>query len=150
MQIRNHQPVSALGREPARRARTGSWYASAGVYYRTPNHLNPVLREIALDIVTRNYGFAYSRERGIIRVMPKARLQTEEPITEVIPLNYIIQGAEGEDHRTCPRVSGRALRRGRGGVVTAGISLHLKVTDRRTEGRYSCLIVDRVVSVMVV
>ncbi|GAG28303.1 unnamed protein product, partial [marine sediment metagenome] len=52
--------------------------------------------EIALDIVTRNYGFAYSRERGIIRVMPKGRLQTEEPITEVISLNYIIQGAEGE------------------------------------------------------
>ncbi|MFQ5952372.1 MAG: hypothetical protein ACE5JK_03100 [Candidatus Omnitrophota bacterium] len=45
--------------------------------------------EVALDIVTRNYGFAYSREETIIRVMPKARLQQEEPVTEVLPLNYV-------------------------------------------------------------
>jgi type IV pilus secretin PilQ/predicted competence protein len=53
--------------------------------------------EVALDIVTRNYGFAYSREKDIIRVMPKGRLQTEEPITEVIPLNYVIQDTEGTE-----------------------------------------------------
>jgi type IV pilus assembly protein PilQ len=52
--------------------------------------------ERALDIVTRNYGFAYSRDGNIIRVIPKGKLQTEEPITEVIPLNYIIQDT-GED-----------------------------------------------------
>ena len=52
--------------------------------------------EVALDIVTRNYDFAYSRddEKGIIRVMPKSSLQKEEPITAVIPLNYIIQSTD--------------------------------------------------------
>ncbi|MFH1394944.1 MAG: hypothetical protein ABIH09_02170 [Candidatus Omnitrophota bacterium] len=53
--------------------------------------------EVALDIVTRNYSYAYSRddEKGIIRVMPKSSLQAEEPITEVIALNYIIESTEG-------------------------------------------------------
>ena len=50
--------------------------------------------EVALDIVTRNYGFAYSREGNIIRVIPKGQLSTEEPITEVIPLNHIIREVE--------------------------------------------------------
>ncbi|MBL7072277.1 MAG: hypothetical protein ISS33_00700 [Candidatus Omnitrophica bacterium] len=52
--------------------------------------------EVALDIVTRNYNYAYSRddEKGIIRVMPKSSLQEEEPVTVVIPLNYIIQNTE--------------------------------------------------------
>ncbi|MBF0217033.1 MAG: hypothetical protein HQL30_08585 [Candidatus Omnitrophica bacterium] len=50
--------------------------------------------EIALDIVTRNYGFAYSREGNIIRVMPRTMLQAEEPVTVVIPLNYIIREVE--------------------------------------------------------
>ncbi|MDP8258001.1 MAG: hypothetical protein P9L90_01060, partial [Candidatus Aadella gelida] len=51
---------------------------------------------VALDIVTRNYGYVYSsdEEAGIIRVIPKDVLQTEEPITVVIPLNYIIQDRE--------------------------------------------------------
>lgn len=53
--------------------------------------------EVALDIVTRNYGYVYSREGDIIRVIPKGNLHTEEPITEVIPLNYIIQDTEGVD-----------------------------------------------------
>ncbi|MFH1877576.1 MAG: hypothetical protein ABH883_02065 [Candidatus Omnitrophota bacterium] len=61
--------------------------------------------EVALDIVTRNYGYVYSRdnERGIIRVMPKSQLRDEEPITEVIPLNHLIREIaltkkeEGED-----------------------------------------------------
>jgi len=49
--------------------------------------------EVALDIVTRNYGYAYSSddEKGIIRVMPRGQLQSEEPVTEVIPLNHIVR-----------------------------------------------------------
>lgn len=52
--------------------------------------------EIALDIVTRNYGYAYSSddEQGIIRVMPRGSLQMEEPITEVIVLNNLIREIE--------------------------------------------------------
>ncbi|MFH1310338.1 MAG: hypothetical protein ABIH85_06650, partial [Candidatus Omnitrophota bacterium] len=52
--------------------------------------------EVALDIVTRNYSYAYTKddEKGIIRVMPKASLQGEEPITAVIPLNYIIESTD--------------------------------------------------------
>jgi len=52
--------------------------------------------EVALDIVLRNYNYAYSRddEKGIIRVMPKSSLQEEEPVTAVIPLNYIIQSTK--------------------------------------------------------
>ncbi|MGB3113933.1 MAG: secretin and TonB N-terminal domain-containing protein, partial [Candidatus Omnitrophota bacterium] len=51
--------------------------------------------ELALDIVTRNYGYVYSREENIIRVIPKGKLQTEEPLTEVIPLNYVTSTYEG-------------------------------------------------------
>jgi len=50
--------------------------------------------EVALDIVTRNYGYVYSREGDIIRVIPKGQLQSEEPITEVIPLNHLIRDIE--------------------------------------------------------
>ncbi|MEA3489209.1 MAG: secretin and TonB N-terminal domain-containing protein [Candidatus Omnitrophota bacterium] len=50
----------------------------------------------ALDIVTRNYGYTYSREGDIIRVIPRGQLQTEEPVTEVIPLNNIIREIELE------------------------------------------------------
>ncbi|MDD5633919.1 MAG: hypothetical protein PHW46_01425 [Candidatus Omnitrophica bacterium] len=52
--------------------------------------------EVALDIVTRNYGFAYSRddEQGIIRVMPKGQLHMESPITEVISLNNLVREIE--------------------------------------------------------
>ncbi len=52
--------------------------------------------EVALDIVTRNYGFVYSRdeEQGIIRVMPRDQLQAEEPVTEVISLNNLIREIE--------------------------------------------------------
>jgi len=51
--------------------------------------------KVALDIVTRNYGYVYSSddETSIIRVIPKNVLQGEETITTVIPLNYIIQDA---------------------------------------------------------
>ena len=47
--------------------------------------------EVALDIVTRNYGYVYSREGEIIRVIPKGQLNAEEPVTEVVPLNHIIR-----------------------------------------------------------
>lgn len=47
--------------------------------------------EVALDIVTRNYGFAYSRDGNIIRVMPRSMLQTEDVVTAVIPLKHIIR-----------------------------------------------------------
>jgi len=50
--------------------------------------------EVALDIVTRNYGYAYSREGDIIRVMPRSMLQTEELVTEVIPLKHIVREIE--------------------------------------------------------
>ena len=51
---------------------------------------------VALDVVTRNRGYVYSidDEKGIIRVMPKAKLEDEEPISEVIFLNYITPGQE--------------------------------------------------------
>lgn len=52
--------------------------------------------EVALDIVTRNYGFAYSRdyEQGIIRVMPKSHLNQEAPVTAVLPLNNLMREIE--------------------------------------------------------
>ncbi|MBU0571951.1 MAG: secretin and TonB N-terminal domain-containing protein [Candidatus Omnitrophica bacterium] len=50
--------------------------------------------EVALDIITRNYGYAYSMEENIIRVMPKGMLQTEDTVTEVIPLNHVIREIE--------------------------------------------------------
>ena len=50
--------------------------------------------EVALDIITRNYGYAYSREENIIRVMPKGMLATEDTVTEVIPLNHVIREIE--------------------------------------------------------
>ncbi len=52
--------------------------------------------QVALDIITRNYGYAYSSdaEQGIIRVLPKDQLHSEEPQTEVIPLNHIIREIE--------------------------------------------------------
>ena len=52
--------------------------------------------KVALDIVTRNYGYVYSQddEAGIIRVIPTEVLQSEEPITSVIPLNYMVHGQD--------------------------------------------------------
>ncbi len=49
--------------------------------------------ETALDIIVRNYGFAYEREGGIIRVVTVDSLKMEELSTEVIKLNY----AKSED-----------------------------------------------------
>ncbi|MCK4462999.1 MAG: secretin and TonB N-terminal domain-containing protein [Candidatus Omnitrophica bacterium] len=44
--------------------------------------------ETALDIIVRNYGFAYEREGGIIRVVTIDSLKMEELSTEVVKLNY--------------------------------------------------------------
>ncbi|MFA6635728.1 MAG: secretin and TonB N-terminal domain-containing protein [Candidatus Omnitrophota bacterium] len=48
----------------------------------------------ALEIVTRNYGYVYSMESGIIRVMPRGQLEKEEPVTEVIRLNNLTMETE--------------------------------------------------------
>jgi type IV pilus secretin PilQ/predicted competence protein len=50
--------------------------------------------ETALDIVTRNYGYVYSREGNIIRIMPKGQLAAEETVTEVISLNNLTREIE--------------------------------------------------------
>lgn len=44
--------------------------------------------EVALDIIIKNYGYAYEREGDIIRVVTVSSLKLEELSTEVIPLNY--------------------------------------------------------------
>lgn len=50
--------------------------------------------ETALDIVTRNYGYVYSREGDVIRIIPKSQINMEETITEVISLNNLIREIE--------------------------------------------------------
>jgi type II secretory pathway component GspD/PulD (secretin) len=50
--------------------------------------------ETALDIVTRNYGYVYSVEGEIIRVMPRGQLAAEETVTEVIRLNNLTREVE--------------------------------------------------------
>ncbi len=42
----------------------------------------------ALDIIVRNYGFAYEREGDIIRVVTLSKLQQEELATQSFTLNY--------------------------------------------------------------
>ena len=69
---------------------------SPGVEGKVTMRLRDKPWETALDIVTRNYGFTYSREGDIIRVIPKGQLQTEEPVTEVISLSNFIQEIELE------------------------------------------------------
>lgn len=44
--------------------------------------------DVALDIIVKNYGYAYEREGGIIRVVTLSSLKMEELSTEVVPLNY--------------------------------------------------------------
>ena len=43
---------------------------------------------VALDIIIKNYGYAYERDGDIIRVVTLSSLKLEELSTEVIPLNY--------------------------------------------------------------
>jgi type IV pilus assembly protein PilQ len=44
--------------------------------------------KVALDIIMRNYGFAYEREGDIIRVVTLDKLQQEEVVTQTLALNY--------------------------------------------------------------
>ncbi len=43
---------------------------------------------VALDIIVRNYGFAYERNGDIIRVVTLDKLKQEEAVTQAFPLNY--------------------------------------------------------------
>lgn len=44
--------------------------------------------KVALDIIVRNYGYAYEKEGGIIRVVTLDKLKQEEVTTQAFPLNY--------------------------------------------------------------
>ena len=44
--------------------------------------------KVALDIIVRNYGFAYERDGNIIRVVTLDKLKQEEVMTQVVSLNY--------------------------------------------------------------
>ncbi|MFA5146051.1 MAG: secretin N-terminal domain-containing protein [Candidatus Omnitrophota bacterium] len=44
--------------------------------------------KVALDIIVRNYGFAYEREGDIIRVITVDKLKQEELVTQAFSLNY--------------------------------------------------------------
>ena len=64
-----------------------NWYESGGVYYRSPNHLNPIIKEIAEDV-----GFAHSVSFGEDRLfsngvkgMLKSEVMIEHPIYYYTP-----------------------------------------------------------------
>ena len=44
--------------------------------------------KVALDVIIRNYGFAYEREGDIIRVITLDKLKQEEVVTQAFSLNY--------------------------------------------------------------
>lgn len=44
--------------------------------------------KVALDIIVRNYGFAYEREGDIIRVVTLDKLKQEEVVTHAVKVNY--------------------------------------------------------------
>lgn len=44
--------------------------------------------KVALDIIVRNYGFAYERDGDIIRVVTLDKLKQEEVVTQAFNLNY--------------------------------------------------------------
>jgi type IV pilus assembly protein PilQ len=44
--------------------------------------------KVALDIIVRNYGFAYEREGDIIRVVTIDKLKQEEVVTQAFKVNY--------------------------------------------------------------
>lgn len=46
--------------------------------------------KVALDIIVRNYGFAYEREGDIIRVDTVDKLRQQEVVTETYSLNYAV------------------------------------------------------------
>jgi len=51
----------------------GSWYKQKGIYYRTPNHISPVRREIALQVgfPDKNIGEDYDYSMGILPLLKK-------------------------------------------------------------------------------
>lgn len=63
----------------------GHWYEQGGVYYRTPNHISPVRRDLALQVGFPNIAFAedadYSR-----RLLPllKTEVLIKEPLYQYI------------------------------------------------------------------
>ena len=50
--------------------------------------LNDKPWKVALDVIVRNYGFAYERDGDIIRVLTLDKLKQEEVITQAMSLNY--------------------------------------------------------------
>jgi len=50
--------------------------------------LNDKPWKVALDIIVRNYGFAYERNGDIIRVVTLDKLKQEEAVTQAFSLNY--------------------------------------------------------------
>jgi len=50
--------------------------------------LSNVNWETALEIICKNYGYAYEKDENIIRITTLENLQQEELTTEVFPLNY--------------------------------------------------------------
>ncbi|MDP2929766.1 MAG: secretin N-terminal domain-containing protein [Candidatus Omnitrophota bacterium] len=44
--------------------------------------------KVVLDVIVRNYGFAYERDADIIRVVTLDKLKQEEVVTQAITLNY--------------------------------------------------------------
>lgn len=50
--------------------------------------------QLALDIVARNHGYVYSHEGNIIRVIPQDQIHSEAPVTELIPLNHVVEEIE--------------------------------------------------------
>jgi len=58
------------------------WYESDGVYYRTPNHLNPVRRELALQVMF-NDNMSIGEDRDYSERLIDL-IETEEKLDEVI------------------------------------------------------------------
>ena len=76
--------ITTNGRDPRKfihSIRYGKWFESNGIYYRSPNHLNPVKRELALKVkfpcINRGEDFDYSKR--LFRL-----LKTEQYIKEPI------------------------------------------------------------------
>ena len=77
--------------------------------------------QTALDIIVRNYGFAYEKDGGIIRVVTVDSLRMEELSTEVLDLNY----ANAEE--ITPAISDMLTERGK--ISTDARTNVLVITD---------------------
>jgi len=65
--------------------------------------------KVALDIIVRNYGFAYEREGDIIRVVTIDRLKQEELTSQVFNLNYSKSKDVVESLKTIVSDRGKAI-----------------------------------------